>query len=264
MINFDETQEPCSFLDTTALTTRYMALGVVFQGPGPQDGLAVLHECGAFEVTGHSPPNFLAWNHASGLLGGGVPTGPETIHFSPPVSLVQINAGARDGGQIRMDAFDGVGGLLGGDALPMTADLQTLRIESSGGIARVVVTLPTTTFGVLDDLAFLPVSTVVTISPASGILATTQNFDVMILLEAPGLSVVGLLATLDGGDVTPSLLACAVSGTLLAGGQTFRCPGLTGGALGAGMHTLSVTFSLSDGSQVNDSVAWEVRENTEP
>jgi N-acetylneuraminic acid mutarotase len=103
-----------------------------------------------------------------------------------------------------------------------------------------------------------------TISPASGVYATTQRFDIILILERVGVSVAGLSASLDDQDVTAPLASCVLSGTLLAGGQTFRCPDLTGGTLGIGFHTLAVTLDLSDGSSVSDTVTWQVLENSEP
>ncbi len=93
---------------------------------------------------------------------------------------------------------------------------------------------------------------------------TTQRFGLTLIVDAPGLSVVGGTATFDGADVTSGLVNCVIPGTLLSGGETFRCPGLTSGLLGIGMHTFSVTLDLDDGSNVSDTVTWEVRENTEP
>ena len=37
-INFDEDVEPCVFAETIALRDKYVALGVVFSGPGERDG----------------------------------------------------------------------------------------------------------------------------------------------------------------------------------------------------------------------------------
>jgi hypothetical protein len=103
-----------------------------------------------------------------------------------------------------------------------------------------------------------------TISPPSGDYVTTQGFDLTLIVEAPSLSVIGGSATLDGSDVMSALVSCVVPGTLVSGGQTFRCPGLTGGVFGTGTHTLDITLDLSDGSSVSDSVNWDVKENTEP
>ena len=103
-----------------------------------------------------------------------------------------------------------------------------------------------------------------TISPPSGVYVTTQNFDLTLIVETEGVSVVGGSATFDGSDVTSYLAGCLIPGTLVSGGQTFRCPNLTGGLFGTGTHTLDVTLDLSDGSSVSDTVTWEVKENTEP
>ena len=102
------------------------------------------------------------------------------------------------------------------------------------------------------------------IFPASGRMATTSHFDLTLIVEAPGLSVIGVNAALDGSDVTGALVSCVIPGTLISGGQTFRCPRLTGGFLGTGTHNFSVTLTLSDGSTASDTVDWEVKENTEP
>ena len=103
-----------------------------------------------------------------------------------------------------------------------------------------------------------------TILPNSDAFATTQRFDLSLIVEALGRSVVGGRATLNGTDVTTALARCVIPGTLLTGGQTFRCPGLTGGLFGLGTHTLDVVLNLSDGSSISDTVIWEVLGNTEP
>jgi hypothetical protein len=71
-------------------------------------------------------------------------------------------------------------------------------------------------------------------------------------------------ATLDGVDVTATLVDCVVPGTRPGGSLTFRCAGLTGGFLGPGPHTVDVTLSLDDGSTLPATVTWEVLGNTEP
>jgi hypothetical protein len=111
-----------------------------------------------------------------------------------------------------------------------------------------------------------PICATLTISPSSGKFVTTQHFDLTLIIEVEGLpvAVVGGSAALDGSDVTGVIANCVKPGTLISGGLTFRCPGLTGGLLGTGTHTLDVTLDLSDGSSVSDSVTWEVKENTEP
>ena len=116
------------------------------------------------------------------------------------------------------------------------------------------------------QLAFTPVPEpeILSISPPSGIYVSTQGFDLMLIIEASGLSVIGGHAIFDGADVTVALGRCVIPGTLILGGQTFRCPGLRGDIFRTGIHTLDVTLNLSNGSSVSDSVTWEVLDNTEP
>jgi hypothetical protein len=100
---------------------------------------------------------------------------------------------------------------------------------------------------------------VLTVSPPSGTYLTTQRFD-LVLIETPGaLAVVGRRAALDGVDMTAALGACRVAGALAGGaGTTSRCAGLSGGLLGVGSHTVSVTLDLADGSTATESVTWVV------
>ncbi len=90
---------------------------------------------------------------------------------------------------------------------------------------------------------------------------TTRRFDLTLIVEGPELLVVGVSAPLDGADLTSDLTRCLHPGALIAGGQTFRCPGLTGVALGT--RNISVTLDLSDGSSVSSSVIWSILDNTE-
>ena len=119
-------------------------------------------------------------------------------------------------------------------------------------------------FGLLLDNVKLTKIVGLTIFPESGNMATTFRFDIGLIVEAEEVSVVGGSATFDGSDVTGFLAGCLIPGTLVSGGQTFRCPGITGSFMGPGSHTLSVTLDLSDGSSVSDTVTWNVKENTEP
>jgi hypothetical protein len=105
-----------------------------------------------------------------------------------------------------------------------------------------------------------------TISPAFGKYFTTQNFDLGLIVEASGARVVGGSATVDGMDITQELMECLAphEGTLLTGGQTFRCPDLEVGTFSEGNHTLDVTVELSNGSSLSDILVFEVKKNTEP
>lgn len=109
-----------------------------------------------------------------------------------------------------------------------------------------------------------PPTNPLTILPGSGVLWATQGFDLMLSLEAPGRSVIGGQVLFDSQDVTGAVAGCIVAGSVLTGGQTFRCPGLRGGLLGPGTHVLTVRLDLSDGSAPTASVTWQVRADTEP
>lgn len=114
--------------------------------------------------------------------------------------------------------------------------------------------------------ATAPAQPIVTISPGSGVYLTTQHFDLALIFDPSGSTVVPVSGTVlfDGVDVTATLLSCLVPGTRLAGGETFRCPGLTGGLLTPGVHTLSVTIKVNLGGTLSDTVTWRVEANTEP
>jgi glucose/arabinose dehydrogenase len=107
-------------------------------------------------------------------------------------------------------------------------------------------------------------SRTLTLSPASGHYVTTQVFDLVIILDGAVGVVAGGTATLDGVDIGGALASCVIPGTLAGGGSTFRCPGLTGGLLGPGPHTLTLSLDFSDGTSAGHSVIWEVRGNAEP
>ena len=87
-IDFDTVSVSCLFINENPLTTQYLAQGVEFQGVG-NDGGAVLDQCGNFSVSGHSPPNFLAFNSTAMMANGGVPRPPQTMIFTPEVGVVE-------------------------------------------------------------------------------------------------------------------------------------------------------------------------------
>jgi hypothetical protein len=109
-----------------------------------------------------------------------------------------------------------------------------------------------------------PTAAGLVISPASGRYASNQNFDLDILVFAPGKTVVGGQATVDGIDVTAALAHCIVPGTLVSGGFTLKCPGLHGGLLAPGPHTVGVSLDLSGGVTVSDTVIWNIDAATGP
>jgi hypothetical protein len=154
-IDFDDGTQPCNFVSTVAITTEYSALGVVFTGPGGNDGGAILDECGNFTATGYSPPNFLAFNVNSSLSNGGIPRGPETLTFSQPVTTVAIRGGHGSSGSITLECFNGAGATVGSQTVAGTVALQPLTVTASGQIASCRLSF-TGTVAVFDDLTYDP------------------------------------------------------------------------------------------------------------
>jgi hypothetical protein len=108
----------------------------------------------------------------------------------------------------------------------------------------------------------------VTISPPTGSYLTTQSFDLALLVTTGSQPIRGVAASLDGVDVSAALIGCLVPGTLVSGGRAFRCPGLSGATLGPGVHTLTVTLTVSTSASstvsTSHTVTWDIRETREP
>ena len=154
-IDFDDGTQHCEFASAVALTTEYSTFGVVFSGPGGNDGGAILDQCGGFTVTGFSPPNFLAFNVGSSLLNGGIPRGPETLTFSQTVNTMTINGGHGSSGTITLECFNGAGAPVGSQTVTGTVALQPLTVTATGQIASCVLSF-TGTVAVFDDLTYDP------------------------------------------------------------------------------------------------------------
>lgn len=154
-INFDDAVAPSNFNSTVRLTNRYGVLGVTFAGPGANDGGVILSAGSNYGVTGYSRPNCLAFQEDSKLLDKGVPRGPETLVFSPPVSHVALSAAtdlAHVGCRLTLDAFGVEGYVLDTKTVALTTVLTPVAVAASG-ITRVVVASTAQAF-VLDDLTF--------------------------------------------------------------------------------------------------------------
>lgn len=151
LLNFDAGAAPCSFGLATRLTRQFSSVGVVFEGPGGNDGGAVLSECAGLGVSGMSSPNSLAFNPAAVLADGGVPRGVETLRFTSPVSSVQALVASASGGMVTMEAYRG-GTLVATKSQPLTAAAAPISVAGSG-ITRVTVSFTGTL--VLDDVCFV-------------------------------------------------------------------------------------------------------------
>lgn len=158
VINFDNVSAPCGFASTVALRNEYAAQGVVFRGTpvSSNNGGAILDECSNFDVTGHSPPNFLAFNANAPMEDGGIPKIPELIIFINPVSSVQINAGKGYGGsgKVVMIAKDPNFNTVGFDVIKVASQMQTLSVRANVIKFVIIAGQLSTPTLVLDDLAF--------------------------------------------------------------------------------------------------------------
>jgi hypothetical protein len=102
------------------------------------------------------------------------------------------------------------------------------------------------------------------ITPGSGRFFRSANLDVVIGVQAaPGLSVVNGAVRFDNLNATAAFLACVKPGTIVGGGQTFRCT-LPQGGLTVGDHVLQVELTLSDQSRIRNAVRLTIVGNTEP
>ena len=169
VINFDDLTAPCLFVDSPGpLTSHYSSLGVNFSGPAQGSGGFILNECSNFGVTGHSAPNFLAFNTEIRLPNGGIPAGPETIVFADSVASVQINVGQTDAGTITLACFTG-SSPAGTSTVIGKASLTTLSV-SGPGITSCTLSFSGTAL-VADDLAFVVTSAEIPTMTEWGLLA---------------------------------------------------------------------------------------------
>ena len=144
-----ELNGPCAFAQTSPLSNQYAGQGVLFSGPGPGQGGAVLDECANFGINAHSGRDFLAFN----LHTYGIP--PETITFSTPQSSVSIFAG--DGleaaNAFTLAAFDSMNQQIGIDTVNNIEGQWELLSVNAPNIAYVTLNF-TGTFAVFDDMSF--------------------------------------------------------------------------------------------------------------
>ena len=104
---------------------------------------AVLDECSNFTVTGHSAPNFLAWNCNTSNNDGSIPALPEAIYFPRRVSEVMMNVGSSSGAGSTsyLIAYNAASAIIAFDQVTLTPALQTLYVQGAG-IQFVVLTGP--------------------------------------------------------------------------------------------------------------------------
>ena len=156
---------------------------------------------------------------------------------------------------------DPTGAALAGDQLPVSAPVLS-QWQSPSTLAIAGGTFPER-FAITAHVLSAELAPLLLVSPPSGTYVASQAADLVIIV-GPGVAIQNGTITLDGVDASEGFAQCVRVGTLLAGGQSFRCPGLRMGYLGAGEHTVAVTLQLADGSTLNASALWKVLANTEP
>jgi hypothetical protein len=107
----------------------------------------------------------------------------------------------------------------------------------------------------IDDIAVVDPGLI--ISPPTGTYTTRQVFDIVLLADTQGASVVGGTVTFDAVDVTGVIASCVRVGTT-ATMVSLRCPNIGGPVLGAGTHAFLVRLQMSDGTSVQRTVTWTV------
>jgi hypothetical protein len=155
-INFDIVEAPCLFNQTTALRNEFRKLGAKFRGKGLKNGGAVLDECGNFSVTGHSSPNFLAFNCGSGLSDGGIPRLPERIIFKSPLpdkASLRIGSGLSVGEVVKIKAKNSSGTIVDSSNVTLAPDLQSVLL-SGGNIKKLILSGNSACIAVVDDVYY--------------------------------------------------------------------------------------------------------------
>ncbi len=114
----------------------------------------------------------------------------------------------------------------------------------------------------LVDIGAFEFGRLIVISPPSGTYVTTQNFDLVFIIEDPR-HVTKRRMFLDGVDITSALRACLVRGLAPPSDLTLRCPGYSLSTLPEGLHELSLTLDYDDGSKEKSVARWNVRRSIE-
>ena len=236
-INFDDVVAPSAFASTTPLTTQYAAQGVTFSGPAAGQGGAILDESGNFGVSGHSSPNFLAFNTGTYAIG------PETILFASPAHSVEIKAGQTGGGTITVTAFDGSTPVA--ESFRTSAPALATLLVQAARITSVRLAFTGTTV-VFDDLTWAS-------APVSANDSYKTNKKAPFVVPAPG--VLANDTDPDGDLLTAVLTRAPANGTVVLhanGSFTYRVrQGFTGND--------SFDYRASDGTGTGNEATVTVR-----
>lgn len=143
LVNFDGSTAPNYFVDQTRPVSDYAPSSIIFA----DTTMEVLNEGSDFGVSGHSPPNFLAWNILAGLTNNSV-----TFEFPVPVSDFSLKTGGNSGGEATVSAYDSSDALFYSTNVPLVSALTTVAVPTAP-VSRVVFTT-TGGNGVIDDISY--------------------------------------------------------------------------------------------------------------
>ena len=139
----DSLGQLCSFLDADPIRDEFMeSHGVSFQAGHPDDGMAVLHECGNFGLDSRSGGDYiLVGNERGELANEGIPELPLTATFSQPVTVVSLwaAAGVRAGPDtlsLALTAYSNAGGsgdVVASSTLDASMQWQQLSVQAPNG-----------------------------------------------------------------------------------------------------------------------------------
>jgi hypothetical protein len=153
-INFDDVVAPCVFVDAVALRSYG---DVMFTGKPKQslNGAAIIDECGGFDVTGYSAPNFLAVACGAVMSDGGEAKLPEFISFPTPVNSFSLGIGSSDEGQVKVTANGPAGQK--SKTITMSSTLQRVKFKDPVQSVTIKTLNETETcIIVIDDISWKP------------------------------------------------------------------------------------------------------------
>ncbi len=139
-ITFDSPSAPGTFSEQMQPISAYDG-ALVFSNTT----MEVLNESGAFGVTGHSAPNFLAWNDS-------ITNQSFTLTFPAPSSAISLRVGSVFNGTATIQSFNGAGTMLSTQSVGISTNLVTINVPASG-VASLTFSV-TGAYGVVDDITF--------------------------------------------------------------------------------------------------------------
>lgn len=155
-IDLDTLEAPSLFAETKALKKELKKLGVLFRGNGKKNGGAVLNEGGISGVTGHSSPNFLAFDCGARLSDGRKPKLPETITFKKPYPTnvtLKIGSDSSAGEVVKIKAKNPKKKVLDSASVTLAPGLQNVTL-SGRKIKQVRISGKDACVAVVDDIYF--------------------------------------------------------------------------------------------------------------